>query len=84
MCDVFPNNIRPANVQFQICNLLEGLPFPDNTFDIVNFSFFIVAFKSEEWLNILKEIKRVLKPGGYILSREPGMLVNTQLQVHLE
>ncbi|EPB87591.1 hypothetical protein HMPREF1544_05573 [Mucor circinelloides 1006PhL] len=74
MCDVFPNNIRPANVTFQIGNVLEGLAFEDNTFDMVNFRMFILAFKTEEWAPVLKEIKRVLKPGGFILSREPGML----------
>lgn len=79
MCDIFPNNIRPANVTFQLGNILEGLCFQDNTFDIVNFSFFILAFKAEEWVTILKEIKRVLKPGGYLLTREAGMLVSTRL-----
>jgi len=74
MCDVFPNNIRPANGTFQIGNVLEGLAFEDNTFDMVNFRMFILAFKTEEWAPVLKEIKRVLKPGGFILSREPGML----------
>lgn len=74
MCDIFPNNIRPANVTFQIGNVLEGLAFEDNTFDMVNLRMFILAFKTEEWAPVLKEIKRVLKPGGFILSREAGML----------
>lgn len=77
MCDIFPNNIRPANVTFQIGNILEGLSFEDNTFDMVNMNFFILAFKKEEWVGVLKEIRRVLKPGGFLLSREPGMLVST-------
>jgi ubiquinone/menaquinone biosynthesis C-methylase UbiE len=76
MCDIFPNNIRPANVKFQVGNVLEGLPFENDTFDMVNFSFFILAFRSEEWSGVIKEIRRVLKPGGFLLSREPGMLVN--------
>lgn len=74
MCDIFPNNIRPANVTFQIGNILEGLSFEDNTFDVVNMNFFILAIKREEWGGVLKEIRRVLKPGGFLLSREPGML----------
>ncbi|CEP14923.1 hypothetical protein [Parasitella parasitica] len=74
MCDIFPSNIRPANVRFQVGNILDGLAFEDNTFDMVNFRMFILAFKKEEWEPVLKEIKRVLKPGGLILSKEAGML----------
>lgn len=79
MCDIFPNNIRPANVKFQVANVLEGLPFEDNTFHMVNMSFFILAFRKEEWAGVIKEIRRVLKPGGFFLSREAGMLVRKNL-----
>ncbi|CAO3673606.1 unnamed protein product [Rhizopus stolonifer] len=75
MCDVFPNNIRPANVRFQIANVVERLPFEDNTFDIVNFTLFILALKKNQWIPVLKEIERVIKPGGLILSREVSMLL---------
>lgn len=74
MCDIFPNNIRPANVTFQVGNVLEGLAFEDNSFDMVSLRFFILAFRKEEWAGVLKEIRRVLKPGGFVLSIEPGML----------
>ncbi|GAA5799959.1 hypothetical protein HPULCUR_005380 [Helicostylum pulchrum] len=74
MCDIFPNNIRPANVTFQTGNILEQLAFEDNTFDLVNLRLFILAFRTDEWDAVLKEIRRVLKPGGYILSVEAGML----------
>lgn len=74
MCDIFPNNIRPANVSFQVGNVLDGLNFEDNTFDMVSLRFFVLAFRKEEWVGVLKEIRRVLKPGGYMLSIEPGML----------
>ncbi|KAI7865985.1 S-adenosyl-L-methionine-dependent methyltransferase [Mucor mucedo] len=74
MCDIFPNNIRPANVTFQVGNVLEGLAFEDNSFDMVSLRFFILAFRTEEWAGVLKEIRRVLKPGGFMLSIEPGML----------
>lgn len=63
-------------MNFQIGNVLEGLDFEDNTFDIVNICLFVLAFKSDEWVSVLKEIKRILKPGGFILSKEAGMLVN--------
>lgn len=75
MCDVFPNNIRPANVSFQVGNVLKRLPFSDNTFDLVNMRLFIVALKKEEWPILLKEAYRVMKPGGFIQMVECGMLV---------
>ncbi|KAI8885619.1 S-adenosyl-L-methionine-dependent methyltransferase [Backusella circina FSU 941] len=74
MCDIFPNNIRPANVSFQVGNVLERLPFQDNTFDFINARLFIVALKKEEWPILMKELYRILKPGGYLQCIECGML----------
>ena len=42
-----------------------NLPFPDNDFDIV-LSFGVMHHISN-WLNALREIKRVLKPKGYFI-----------------
>jgi ubiquinone/menaquinone biosynthesis C-methylase UbiE len=75
MCDVFPNNIRPPNVSFQVGNVLGRLPFSDNTFDFVNIRLFIIALKKQEWPIVVQEIYRILKPGGYIQMVECGMLV---------
>ncbi|CAO3593838.1 unnamed protein product [Absidia cylindrospora] len=74
ICDTFPNSIRPPNVDFKLANLTTGLPFPNNTFDLVNIRLFILALKCDEWQFILKEIYRVLKPGGCLQSTECGML----------
>lgn len=74
--DLFPSNIRPANVTFQVRDALEGLPFPDNTFDLVNLRMFIISIKANEWPVVLKEIYRVLKPGGFIQCCECSMLVS--------
>lgn len=79
MCDIFPNNIRPPNVSFQIGNALERLPFSDNTFDFVNIRLFIIALKGEEWPVVIQEAYRILKPGGYLQIVECGMLVCTSL-----
>ncbi|KAI7850762.1 S-adenosyl-L-methionine-dependent methyltransferase [Circinella umbellata] len=72
--DMFPSDIRPPNVQFLHANVLERLPFEDNTFDFVNMRFFMLALRHEEWLIALKEIHRVLKPGGFFQSLESGMM----------
>lgn len=73
--DIFPRNIRPANVHFQSCDALEGLPFPDNTFDLVNMRMLYVALKKDEWSLMFKEIYRVLKPGGFLQSCECTTIV---------
>ncbi|KAL0075687.1 S-adenosyl-L-methionine-dependent methyltransferase [Phycomyces blakesleeanus] len=84
MSEVFPNIIRPSNVSFQGGNVLERLPFPDNTFDLVNIRLFILALRKEEWLQVVKEIFRVLKPGGFIQSTECSMLdVGNEFVLHV-
>ncbi|KAI9272505.1 S-adenosyl-L-methionine-dependent methyltransferase [Sporodiniella umbellata] len=63
--DLFPTDIRPPNVHFQVHDALIGLPFPDNSFDIVNTRTFILSIQKNKWPFILNEITRVLKPGGF-------------------
>ncbi|ORX57559.1 S-adenosyl-L-methionine-dependent methyltransferase [Hesseltinella vesiculosa] len=72
--DTFPTSIKPNNTEFKIGNLQERLPFPDNTFDLINLRFFILALKSEEWNTGLVELFRILKPGGVLQCIECGML----------
>ncbi|KAI8082848.1 S-adenosyl-L-methionine-dependent methyltransferase [Halteromyces radiatus] len=68
--DVFPTSIRPPNVNFCLGNLLERLPFEDNTFDFIHVRLFIAALRKEEWPLALEELFRVLKPGGILISTE--------------
>jgi ubiquinone/menaquinone biosynthesis C-methylase UbiE len=35
MTGVFPRDIKPTNCQFYQCDVLQGLPFPEATFDYV-------------------------------------------------
>lgn len=46
------------------CNLLNGVPFPDNEFDVVYHSHVLEHFPKQNALTFLKECFRVLKPGG--------------------
>ncbi|KAI8339541.1 S-adenosyl-L-methionine-dependent methyltransferase [Chlamydoabsidia padenii] len=66
MADMFPTTIRPQNVNFDLHNALEGLPYENNTFDLVHMRLLIAAWRKDEWGFLLKEIYRVLKPGGYV------------------
>lgn len=66
LSDMFPTTIRPENAQFELINVLGGLPFPDNSFDFVNMRFMMTAFCTTEWPMIIKEIYRVLKTDGVV------------------
>jgi SAM-dependent methyltransferase len=54
------------NMRFVEVNMLQRLPFEDNTFDAVYQRFMIMRIPHGEWEHAVKELKRVTKPGGYI------------------
>ncbi|OBZ82699.1 Demethylmenaquinone methyltransferase [Choanephora cucurbitarum] len=64
--DMFPTTIRPENVQFELYNVIQGLPYPDNTFDLVHMRLLITALGQADWTFVIAEIFRVLKPGGLV------------------
>ncbi|CAG8728238.1 3260_t:CDS:2, partial [Cetraspora pellucida] len=66
----FPSKIKPKNCYFQKCDILEGLPFGDNRFDYVFMRYMLPVMKKDQWPAVLKDIKRVMKPGGIIESVE--------------
>ncbi|RIA97153.1 S-adenosyl-L-methionine-dependent methyltransferase [Glomus cerebriforme] len=54
------------NAAFLHHNLMEGLPFPDDTFDFVHQRFFTSVNETDWQEYILPDMVRVLKPGGWI------------------
>lgn len=64
-CPLFPTHIKPPNAYFTLNNVLKGLPYPDNTFDFVYMRSMILYFTPEELSELLTEISRVMKPGGF-------------------
>ncbi|KAG0300711.1 hypothetical protein BGZ98_008965 [Dissophora globulifera] len=66
MSAVFPTTIIPDNCQFIQHNILKPLPFPDNTFDFVYQRLLILGLTPAEWVQVVKELERVAKPGGWI------------------
>jgi SAM-dependent methyltransferase len=58
----------PSNVRFTTGNVLEGLDFPDGHFDVVFMSQVLIHIP--EPVKALKELRRVLKAGGFIADRE--------------
>ncbi|KAI0684767.1 hypothetical protein BC835DRAFT_1292249 [Cytidiella melzeri] len=46
--------------------LKQSLPFPPKSFDLVRMANLTLAIPENRWSHILKEVKRVLRPGGIV------------------
>lgn len=71
---------RPDNYAYVQGNVLDGLPFPDETFDFVHQRLLVAAIPEERWPSVIGELVRVTRPGGWVESLEaiptrggPGM-----------
>ncbi|PTB61865.1 S-adenosyl-L-methionine-dependent methyltransferase [Trichoderma citrinoviride] len=61
----------PGSVSFEEGNVVDGLPYPDNTFDVVFSSQVIGHLPPPDMpLRALAEMRRVLKPGGILATRD--------------
>ncbi|KAI8985994.1 S-adenosyl-L-methionine-dependent methyltransferase [Pilobolus umbonatus] len=63
---VFPEIIRPPNVDFHICNISKEIPFEDDSIDYYHQQLLVAGLGVEDMKAALKNAYRVLKPGGYI------------------
>ncbi|CAG8515898.1 11851_t:CDS:2 [Ambispora gerdemannii] len=63
---VFPSQIRPPNTHFKQANALDGLAFDNDSFDLVRMSSMLISFDEQQYLGVLRDSFRILKPGGYI------------------
>ncbi|KAJ3291968.1 hypothetical protein HK104_005670 [Borealophlyctis nickersoniae] len=68
---VQPTTIKPNNLEFSVHDVTQPLPWPDNTFDFVRMRFLVVGLKTETWPLVIKELARIVKPGGYLELCEP-------------
>lgn len=57
----------------QYCDLRKGIPYPDNTFDVVYSSNIIEHFLYKIGQKFIQELFRVLKPGGTIRLLTPDL-----------
>jgi ubiquinone/menaquinone biosynthesis C-methylase UbiE len=67
-------DLRPANYQFVAGNVLEGLPFPDASFDFVHMRLLVLALPHDRWPFVISELARVTRPGGWVESVEATTL----------
>lgn len=65
---------RPDNFAFVQGNMLEGLPFPDNSFDFTHQRLVIVALPTSQWVRQTQELLRVTRPGGWVELVEGDLL----------
>jgi SAM-dependent methyltransferase len=83
--DLDPKWVKEAAVRFKDLGMAnrfhvvqgsaEKLPFPDNSFDMVTCQTVLIHLTNVP--NALKEMKRVLKPGGLIVVVEPNNISST-------
>jgi len=59
-------DFAPKSKAIKQGDILKGLPYKDNTFEIVYSSHFVEHISRKDILDFLIECKRVLKPGGLI------------------
>lgn len=49
---VFPEAIKPANVDFVIANVAKEIPYPNNTFDYIHQRLLFAALTDKDWENV--------------------------------
>ena len=70
--DVSSTSPAPLNYRFYGGNLLNGLPFTARSFQYVHQRLLVAAIPLEKWPFVVKELKRVTSPGGWIELVEMG------------
>ena len=59
-------NLQPTNYQFMRGDILSGLPFQANSFDLVYQRLLIAAMPTTHWGALFQEEVRVARPGGWV------------------
>jgi SAM-dependent methyltransferase len=64
--------VGQGDFNFTSGNALEGLPFPDGTFDFTHMRLMFLAIPADRWEFVVRELVRVTRPGGWIELVEAG------------
>lgn len=67
------------NASFRVMNVLEALEFADNSFDVVNARYINAFMLKTSWPLLMKEILRILRPGGTLLLTENEWSITNSL-----
>lgn len=57
---------RPENYVYMQGNALDGLPFPDGTFDFVHQRLLVAGIPLARWPGEVRDLVRVTRPGGWV------------------
>ncbi|EIN07303.1 S-adenosyl-L-methionine-dependent methyltransferase [Punctularia strigosozonata HHB-11173 SS5] len=78
-CDCAPIQPRevPPNCTFELCDVSEGLPYPDACFDLVHARSIHIGIS--DYPRFIREAARVLRPGGLLILIEPDVRPDTIL-----
>lgn len=74
-CDISENAIDNIKKNFpeienaKCFNMLEGMPFQDNTFELIVADLSLHYFKDKDTRHIINELQRILKGNGYLIIR---------------
>lgn len=74
-CDLSENAIKsiienfPEIEEAKNFNMLDGIPYQDNSFDIIIADLSLHYFKKEDTIRLIEDLKRILKQGGHIILR---------------
>ena len=66
-------DIAPASPEVKKVNILQGLPYPDNSFDVVYHSNVLEHLPKQKGAEMIFECFRVLKPGGILRINVPDL-----------
>lgn len=69
-------DLLPPNYSFTVGNILEGLPFPDASFDFVHMRLLVSAIPHDRWPYVVGELVRVTRSGGWVESVEAVLPTN--------
>jgi SAM-dependent methyltransferase len=72
--DLVPGKLalRPSGYRFVKANALHRLPFADGAFDYVHQRLMVTALPVSTWPNVVHELLRVTRPGGWVELVESG------------
>lgn len=71
-CDLFPGNFRVPGIECHGIDLHGGLPFPDQSIDLA-YSVEVLEHLEDQFA-YLREVQRVLRPGGHFVLTTPNVL----------
>ncbi|KAJ3732232.1 S-adenosyl-L-methionine-dependent methyltransferase [Lentinula guzmanii] len=77
MADEFPRaevigiDLAPLQPSFELCDIESGIPYPDGYFDFIHARSIHTGIR--DYPQFLREITRLLRPGGLVLLIEPDL-----------